>query len=144
MGDAADIPMVIDEDDEEYEVMEEADEAKDEDEDEDEYEVEEILNSRIRKGKLEYQVSWKEYPPDTRFYPASNFENCQKQIHRFHELHPNKKSSANEKEPVREGPTGPKATLAPPPIKQYREPKTLSKQVLDDMEVITIDDDDDE
>jgi transposase InsO family protein len=56
-----------------------------------EYEVEEILNSRIEKGKLWYRVHWKGYPKSDRSWePASFINNCPDLLRSFHEENPSK------------------------------------------------------
>ena len=58
--------------------------------DEDEWEVEKIVASRISRGKLQYQVDWRGWDPDSTWYPASNFKNATRQIREFHNANPEK------------------------------------------------------
>jgi len=59
-----------------------------------EYELEEIIDSRLHYGKLQYRAKWKSYSPehDKVWYPANNFENAQDAVHKFHQQHPDKPS----------------------------------------------------
>ncbi|ELR03440.1 hypothetical protein GMDG_08909, partial [Pseudogymnoascus destructans 20631-21] len=54
-----------------------------------EWEVEKILAVRIRRKRLQYQVSWVGYDPDPEWYPASNFKNSPYKIREFHAEYPN-------------------------------------------------------
>jgi transposase InsO family protein len=59
----------------------------------DEYEVEEVLDSRIRHGKLEYLVHWKGYGiQDRTWQHADGMANAQKLVDRFHISYPQAKS----------------------------------------------------
>lgn len=59
--------------------------------DSDEFEVSEVLDSRIKNGKLEYLVDWKGYTPDEQSWePAENLDNCQDLVKQFHIKYPNK------------------------------------------------------
>ena len=50
-----------------------------------EYEVEQILDSRIQRGKLQYLVDWKGYgPADRSWEPIENLEHCNELIDKFH------------------------------------------------------------
>ena len=56
-----------------------------------EYEIENIIDSRLVRNKLEYLVHWNGYDISTRTWePVSNLENAQKAINEFHEKYPNK------------------------------------------------------
>jgi hypothetical protein len=57
-----------------------------------EYELEEIIDSRLHYGKLQYRAKWTGYSPehDKTWYPASNFENAEHAKQRFHLHYPNK------------------------------------------------------
>jgi transposase InsO family protein len=57
---------------------------------EEEWEVEKILNSRVSRGVLQYQVSWVGYDPDPTWYPAWNFVGSPHLIKEFYELYPTK------------------------------------------------------
>lgn len=53
-----------------------------------EWVVEEILASRIRRGKLEYMVKWAGYDEDLVYYPARNFKGAPHLIEKFHQENP--------------------------------------------------------
>ena len=54
-----------------------------------EYEVEEVLDSRLKKGKLEYLVKWSGYTDEYNTWePASNLENSKEAIEDFHKGNP--------------------------------------------------------
>src|ERR1700738_378118 len=55
-----------------------------------EWEVDEILASRLVRGTLKYQVSWKGYDPDPTWYPAWNFVGSPQLIQQFHTDYPDK------------------------------------------------------
>jgi len=59
--------------------------------DNEEFEVEEILDSRIFRNKLEYYIDWKGYGIDDRTWvPISNISNAQELLNEFHLKNPNK------------------------------------------------------
>jgi hypothetical protein len=54
-----------------------------------EWEVEEILDSRLCRGRYEYLVKWRGFPSsENSWEPVENVENAPQIIARFHELHP--------------------------------------------------------
>lgn len=54
-----------------------------------EYEVDEILNSRIRRNKLEYLVNWKGFGPQDRTWePHTNMTHCAQLLDDFHVKNP--------------------------------------------------------
>lgn len=56
-----------------------------------EYEVEEILDSRIRNGKLEYLIHWRGYNISERTWePSSNVTNAPEKVLEFHQQYPHK------------------------------------------------------
>ncbi|XP_044717930.1 uncharacterized protein HRG_08572 [Hirsutella rhossiliensis] len=57
---------------------------------ESEWEIDQVLASRIARGKLQYQVSWKGWDPDPDWYLASNFKNAPLALQHFHNAHPDK------------------------------------------------------
>ena len=57
---------------------------------EQEWEVERIKNSRLVRGRLEYQADWKGWDPDNRWYPAENFKNSPLKLRDFHADYPDK------------------------------------------------------
>ena len=57
----------------------------------DEYEVEEVLDSRRRKGKLQYLIHWQGYDLSERTWePATNLANAQLNVREFHSRYPQK------------------------------------------------------
>ena len=53
------------------------------------YEVEEVLDSRLKRGKLEYLVKWSGYTDDHNTWePESNLENSKESINDFHKSNP--------------------------------------------------------
>jgi hypothetical protein len=62
-------------------------EAEDEEE---EWDVEEVLDSRITKGQLEYLVKWLDFgPEDNSWQPATNL-NCPEKLQEFHQRNPDR------------------------------------------------------
>jgi hypothetical protein len=57
---------------------------------EDEWEVDEVLNSKLVRGALKYQVRWRGYDPDPKWYQAWNFIGSPKLIKEFHENYPDR------------------------------------------------------
>ena len=56
---------------------------------EEEYEVEEILKSRMNRGKLEYLVKWKGYSnADNTWEPRGNLKNAEEVVEAFHRKYP--------------------------------------------------------
>ncbi len=55
-----------------------------------EYEVEEIVDSQIIKGKLNYRAKWRGHDPDPTWYLAENFNNSQDLVEDFHRRYPKK------------------------------------------------------
>ena len=54
-----------------------------------EYEVEEVLHSRLKKGKLEYLIKWSGYTDEYNTWePVSNLENSKEAIEDFHKENP--------------------------------------------------------
>jgi len=54
-----------------------------------EYEVEEIMDSRLKRGKLEYLVKWSGYTDDYNTWePEANCANSRKIIENFHKSNP--------------------------------------------------------
>jgi hypothetical protein len=49
-----------------------------------EYEVEEILDSRLRRRRLEYFIHWKGYGSKRTWEPSSNYQNAFDKIQEFH------------------------------------------------------------
>lgn len=61
-----------------------------EDQDEEEYELDDVLDSRLHRGRLQYKVSWTGHPPDDTWYPADNFTNAREIVNEFHRQYPSK------------------------------------------------------
>ena len=59
--------------------------------DQDEWEIEEILGSRIRSRKLEYQIRWKGADEDLEWYPCSDAMTAPHVVQKFHLDHPTAK-----------------------------------------------------
>ena len=61
-------------------------------EEEPEYELEEIIDSRLHYGKLQYRAKWTGYSPehDKAWYPHENFENADLAKQQFHQRYPHK------------------------------------------------------
>ena len=56
-----------------------------------EYEVDQILDSRIFRGTLQYLVSWKGYDiGDCSWEPLENLANCEESLEEFHCSYPHK------------------------------------------------------
>ena len=56
-----------------------------------EWEVEEILDSRIRHGKIEYLVHWQGYGPHKcTWEPPTHLQNSAEAVTVFHQRHPNR------------------------------------------------------
>ena len=61
-----------------------------------EYVVEQILDSRRRRGRLQYLVHWEGFPrEDDSWEPAKNLEHSSDLIVQFHQDHPNRPSLTN-------------------------------------------------
>lgn len=53
-----------------------------------EWSVEEVLNSRVNRNTLQYQVRWEGCDPDETWYPAQNFIGAPNRVKDFHEKYP--------------------------------------------------------
>jgi Chromo (CHRromatin Organisation MOdifier) domain len=54
-----------------------------------EYEVEYVVDSRLKRGKLEYLVHWKGYGDEDRTWePEANLENCRDLVQDYHKRKP--------------------------------------------------------
>lgn len=54
------------------------------------YEVEEILNSKLERGKLYYLIKWKGYTDEHNTWePEDNVDRAKRLVRQFHQLHPN-------------------------------------------------------
>jgi hypothetical protein len=71
-----------------------------------EFEVEQILDSRRYRGKLQYLVHWKGWSvPDRTWEPAKNLANAPAIIGKFHRDYPNKPHPGSQGSPVKRGAT---------------------------------------
>ncbi|MBW0560357.1 hypothetical protein O181_100072 [Austropuccinia psidii MF-1] len=62
-------------------------------EEEEEWEVSQLLNSKLKRGKLWYLVEWKGFSQDSErstWEPTENLKNCPELIMDFHSLYPEK------------------------------------------------------
>ncbi|MBW0569035.1 hypothetical protein O181_108750 [Austropuccinia psidii MF-1] len=62
-------------------------------EEEEEWEVSQILNSKLKRGKLWYLVEWKGFGQDPERYtwePTKNLKNCPELVNNFHSVYPDK------------------------------------------------------
>jgi hypothetical protein len=62
---------------------------------EEEEEIEEIVDSRINRGRLQYKASWIGYGPVNTWYPAENFNNSEELVIAFHNKYPEKPKQAD-------------------------------------------------
>lgn len=64
-----------------------------------EYEVDQILDSRMYRGKLQYKVKWKGYedPSEDTWEDQENLENAQLATKQFHQDYPHKPSPTSNK-----------------------------------------------
>ena len=62
-----------------------------------EYEVDEILDSRIKRNRLQYKIKWKNYPDPSEdtWEDKTNVENSPMLVQQFHNKYPNKPSLAS-------------------------------------------------
>jgi hypothetical protein len=64
--------------------------------DHEEFEVEEVLDSRVRYGKLQYLVHWKDWPISSRTWePQANLANAPDLVDKFHRAYPDKPHPRN-------------------------------------------------
>ncbi|MBW0551766.1 hypothetical protein O181_091481 [Austropuccinia psidii MF-1] len=62
-------------------------------EEEEEWEVSQILDSKLKRGKLWYLVEWKRFSQESErstWEPTENLKNCPELVTDFHYLHPDK------------------------------------------------------
>ena len=52
--------------------------------DEHEWEVEDVLTSRLSRGKPQYRVKWRGFDHDSTWFPASNFQGSPHLLRAFH------------------------------------------------------------
>ena len=60
---------------------------------EEEWEVEDILDARSYRGKLQYRVKWVGWDEDREWYDAIGFDNSPKIVENFHFRYPDKPKS---------------------------------------------------
>ena len=60
---------------------------------EEEWEVEDILDARSHRGKLQYRVKWVGWDEDREWYDAAGFENSLKIVKDFYSRYPKKPRS---------------------------------------------------
>jgi hypothetical protein len=64
--------------------------------DHEEFEVEEVLDSRVRYGKLQYLIHWKDWPISSRTWePQANLANAPDLVDKFHRTYPDKPHPRN-------------------------------------------------
>ena len=53
------------------------------------YEVEKIINSQLKRGKLQYLIKWKNYPiEESTWEPKDHLEKAKSTITKFHQENP--------------------------------------------------------
>ena len=68
---------------------------------EEEFEVEEISDSRVRHGKLQYLIKWRGYPDtDNEWIPEDQAAGSTNLVKLFHQLYPDKPREGKAKKPV--------------------------------------------
>jgi hypothetical protein len=60
------------------------------DDDEEEFDVENILDSRISEGRLQYLIKWLDYGPESNSWEPSEFLNCPEKLQQFHRQNPDR------------------------------------------------------
>jgi hypothetical protein len=91
-----------------------------------EYEVSSILDSRIRRNRLEYLVHWKGYGPSERTWePSANLANSKELVQAFHQQYPK-----------RPGPLSSKRMPARGYYVMNKSEKTIAKNKLSDPAMI--------
>jgi len=72
------------------------------------YELEQIIDSRLHYGKLQYQAKWTGYPPehDKVWYPYEDFENASIAKQQFHPKYPRKPSLGEDRGTRKQGDLG--------------------------------------
>jgi len=73
-----------------------------------EYELEQIIDSRLHYGKLQYPAKWTGYPPehDEVWYPHEDFENAGIAKQQFHQKYPRKRSLDQDRGKLKRGDMG--------------------------------------
>ena len=57
---------------------------------EDEWEVQEIIDSKLHRGKLRYRAKWIGYDDDPTWYPHTDFEGSPHLLRKYHAAYPDK------------------------------------------------------
>jgi hypothetical protein len=66
-----------------------------------EYEVEEVLDSKVVRGRLQYLVDWVGYGPEERTWESAGaVENAQEKVAAFHRAYPDRPSPTNLRAPA--------------------------------------------
>jgi hypothetical protein len=66
-----------------------------------EYEVEDVLDSKVVRGRLKYLVDWVGYGPEERTWESAEaVENAQEKVEAFHRAHPDRPSPTNLRVPA--------------------------------------------
>jgi len=75
---------------------------------ESEYELEQIIDSRLHYGKLQYRAKWTGYPPehDKVWYPYADFQNAGIAKQQFHQKYPRKPSLDQDRGTRKQGDLG--------------------------------------
>ena len=55
-----------------------------------EWEVDDVLDARRRRGKVQFRVKWKDHPEDPDWYDANGFENAKEIVEDFYLRYPSK------------------------------------------------------
>jgi hypothetical protein len=109
-------------------------------EDQLEWEVSEVLDSRIRRNKLEYLVDWVGYGPDSRTWePVDNLANSRDTVEAYHVRYPNRpapndlpRTRRNAPAPAQQTATQPSTILLPQhPTPTPRLPPRRSTRIRD-------------
>ena len=64
---------------------------------EEEWEVEDILDTKSHRGKIQYRVKWTDWDKDRKWYDASGFDNFPEIVEDFDTRYPNKSRSQTKK-----------------------------------------------
>lgn len=98
----------------------------------DEYEVQEILDSRRRRGVLEYLIHWKGYGPEERSWEPLGNVHAAAKVRAFHRAHPERPSQGRVRRPLLGGGLcqeagGVTPTLGPRARRRARVPLQLGR-----------------
>ena len=73
---------------------------------EEEWEVEDILDARSRRGKIQYWVKWTGWNEDRKWYDASKFDNSSEIVEDFYTRYLNKPQSQTKKNKTKQNNKG--------------------------------------